>query len=270
MGIDQDEVQTEEQDAADFMAGFNGVRDPGEESPEPRAEEPKEEQDPEEATAEIEESEPLFFGMTESQVKSLLERSARVDSIEEQLRKANGKIGELNGTLQTLSAQRKAAPDPSEGDDGSDLENDFPEFRDIADARARKIASEMIQEYAKNNIVQPGPDRDEIIRDANIAIMDATYDGWRETLSSQDFSLWIATQPDNVQQTYQTTVSAKELGTIVKTFDAWKTNAQSKGNRNKQRLEQAIIPEGNSSRVKHAPSPQDDFLAGFNSVRNQT
>lgn len=263
--------KADDKDFGAFEAGFNRISS-GEEAP--VVEDPTPEATPDEKTPgdePVAEDPAKHFGFTEEQIKSLLERSTKVDSIEDQLRKAYGKIGELNSTLQSLVESQKAKPStPISADDDalSEAEEAFPEFRAIADARAKKIASEIMSEYV-GKIPQTAPNitKDEIVREANIAIMDATHEGWRDTLASQDFALWIATQPEDVQDTFSQTVSAKELGKIVKNFDAWKAKTSAAGSKNKQRLEQALTPESASSKVTHAVSDHDAFVAGFNSVR---
>lgn len=278
-----EQTQEQEQNSADFLSGFNSVRSPDEESPEPKRvekevvaevapEKPAEEAAKDESQGEPDE--PMFFGMTESQIKSLLERSARVDDIENQLRKAHGKIGELNANFQNLSNQHKptqSAP-ATQAEDGEldQLEQDFPELARIAEAKARNIAAEMIGEMTGKAPAQsPSMSDADIQAEINMAILDATNEGWREKISSQDFKLWIATQPADVQETFDKTNSAKELGKVIKDFDGWKTSTQDRSIRNKQRLEAAVIPSGSSAKISHAPSAQDEFLAGFNSVRNQ-
>lgn len=270
------QTQEQEQNSADFLSGFNSVRSPDEESPEPKRveKEAAAEVAPEQPVKEEAKDEPMFFGMTESQIKSLLERSARVDDIENQLRKAHGKIGELNANFQNLSTQQKptqSAP-ATQVEDGEldQLEQDFPELARIAEAKARKIAAEMIGEMTgKAHAQSPSMSDADIQAEINMAILDATNEGWREKIGSQDFKLWIATQPADVQETFDKTNSAKELGKVLKDFDGWKTSTQDRSIRNKQRLEAAVIPSGSSAKISHAPSAQDEFLAGFNSVRNQ-
>lgn len=276
--MDQEQEQIEqsaEQDNADFLSGFNAVRpDDAQALPEQKQEEAPEET-PEQnevakAEAKAEVDEPTFFGMSESQIKSLLERSAQVDEIKDQLRKAHGKIGELNSTVQNLSSQRQQPTQQAPAtslDEGemSQWEQDFPELAQLAEAKARKIATEMMSGQANN---QPQAiSRDEIVREANLAIMDANYDGWRDTINTQDFALWISTQPADVQEQFNNTVSAKVLGGVLSSFDNWKNKVADRGNKSKARLEQALIPSGNAAKVSHAPSAHDEFVAGFNAVR---
>lgn len=281
--MDEQELneQTAAQDSADFLSGFNAVRpDDAQPLPEPKVVEPEPAVEKPEQSAEAEAKdesqdeadEPMFFGMSESQIKSLLERSARVDEIENQLRRAHGKIGELNANLQNLSQPKPtpAAPATPAVDEGTDQwAQDFPEVAAIA----RKIAAETIQaQLAEQTPVQsqPAVDEVEMAKAINLAVMDATHEGWRDTVNSQDFALWIATQPADVQETYNTTISAKELGKVLKSFEGWKTSTQDRSSRNKKRLEDALIPSGNAAKVSHAPSAHDEFLAGFHAVRNQS
>lgn len=280
MSQEQEQIEsTPEQDNADFLSGFNAVRPGDEQSPEPVAAandvDPKKPEG--EAEEQIQESpgapseEPTYFGLSESQIKSLLERSAQVDDIKDQLRKAYGKIGELNSAVQNFSQQRQPTPNTAPANDDhaemSDWEKDFPELAQLAEAKARKIVQESLGNISAQQ--SGGVSRDEVIRETNLAIMDATYDGWRDTVASQDFSLWIATQPENVQETFNTTVSAKVLGGILSSFDAWKTKTNDRSTKNKSRLEQALLPSGSNSKVTHAPSAHDEFVAGFNAVRAQ-
>lgn len=272
--------QTAEEGMNSFLSGFNEVRpDDAKPLPEPKVvADPVVEKvvapasdesiaSPTEAPAE----EPLFAGMTESQIKSLLERSARVDDIELQLRKANGKIGELNANLQTLSQHRptQAAPAEKLAGNGSDaLDEEFPEVVAIA----RRIAEETLQANKPSaQADQPAAiDRAAIEEEINLAVMDSTQAGWRETIGTQDFKLWIATQTPEVQQTFNTTISAATLTGVIQDFKSWKTTVDSRSTRNKKLLEDSVLPDGNSSKVSHAPSDRDQFLAGFNAVRSQT
>lgn len=276
--MDQEQID-QQQSSDDFSAGFNAVRpsddyvppeakDPTEPQAEPETTEP-EAQDP---APDAPNDEPLFAGFTEDQIKSLLERSTRVDAIEDQLRKAHGKIGELNGTLQELKThQSKPTPSASAVDPEqmTEFETNFPEFVAIADARAQRIAEQMLAaQQAPQGSSQPDI-KVELQQEVQLGIMDAMYPDWRETVGTQDFSLWLATQTPEVQQTYSQTWSARELGGIVTGFKTWRQTANDRASKSKQRLEGALLPDNKNSRVTHAPTAQDEFLAGFNSVRAQ-
>lgn len=276
---DLDQQEQQQQDEAAFAAGFESVRnapdDFGQSEAQPEKEPEQKEPEAKEAdkAPEQKDDEPVIAGLTESQIKTLLERASRVDAIEDQLRKAHGKIGELNGKLQEF-ASHKAQPTqsaPAAPIDDAELaavERDYPEFAKLAEARARKIAAEMLQGHTP---AAQGPSaeeiRAEVSRDMQMLLMDTLHDGWRDTVQSQDFSLWIATQPTDVQQRYATTESAKELAGILSAFKTAKESVQDRSARNKQRLEAALTPSGAATKTQHAPSAEDEFAAGFYSVR---
>lgn len=281
--MSQEQIETND---AEFLAGFDAVRASDEQrSPEveekPAAveDQPEKQEEPEQTEAQQEadaEERPVLAGLTESQIKALLERSAKVDAIEEQLRKAHGAIGELKGRIKEFSTSapthaEKAAPAPQKIEDPTIAQyaEDFPEFVALADARARQIAAELMQQQSASQPQQQAADPVEFNRNIQLALMDTLHDGWRDTVQSQDFALWIATQPDDVRQKYEPTESARELGGILSGFDAWKKSAANRGAKSKERLEQALTPDGAPSRVRHAPSAEDDFVAGFNAIRGR-
>lgn len=274
--MDDSQIEQQQQDDAAFAAGFDSVRNASDDfgSPEvkePEAKEPEvpEQQEPEQAEPEAEK--PVLAGLTESQIKSLLERSAKVDAIEDQLRKAHGKIGELNGKLQEFAAHKQPTPSaPAAPVDDAGLaavERDYPEFAKLAEVRARKIVAEMMA--GQTPATGPSADeiRAEVNRDMQMLMMDSLHDGWRDTVNSQDFALWIATQPETVQQTYSTTESAKELAGVLAAFTKSRAPQPDKRAQSKQRLEAALLPSGTPAKASHAPSDQDEFMAGFYSVR---
>ena len=258
----------QEQASAAFSAGFDSVRgSEGAQPPEQMDDDPRDEPEAEAQEPESVEEEALAgLGLTASEIKSLLQRAAKVDSIEDALGKAHGKIGELNRTLQELktSPQRPTPQAPAEEYDETALnefESTFPEFAPAVEARARRIAQEVMQQSAQ-------ADPDAINKAVNLAVMDATHKGWRETVASPEFDLWVSAQPESVRQTYATTWDHNELGGIVAKFAESRRAVADRATRSKSRLEAALTPDGRSSRVSHAASEIDAMQAGFDAVRN--
>ena len=270
----EQQAQDQENDESESMlAGFDAIRGGSYSAPDDRKS-PDVEKDTsadddsgEEDQADDEEQEaPVFAGLTESQLKSILERATRVDAIEDQLRKANGKIGELNGTLQEIQRRRPTQHAPADDLDDeqiAEFESTFPEFGPAVEARARKIAQEVMQSQQ----AQGQRDPEEISKQVNLAVMNTTHKGWQQTTASDDFKLWIASQPPDVQQTFQTTWDAQELGGIVTAFKSRQQAASARSTKSKQRLEAALTPDGRSSKVVHAVTEQDAMQAGFDAVR---
>jgi hypothetical protein len=270
----EQQAQDQENDESESMlAGFDAIRggsysaSDDRKSPDVEKDTSTDDDSGEEDQADDEEQEaPVFAGLTESQLKSILERATRVDAIEDQLRKANGKIGELNGTLQEIQRRRPTQHAPADDLDDeqiAEFESTFPEFGPAVEARARKIAQEVMQSQQ----AQGQRDPEEISKQVNLAVMNTTHKGWQQTTASDDFKLWIASQPPDVQQTFQTTWDAQELGGIVTAFKSRQQAASARSTKSKQRLEAALTPDGRSSKVVHAVTEQDAMQAGFDAVR---
>ena len=270
---EQQAQDKEHDDSESMLAGFDAIRggsysaSDDYKSPDADKDTSADDDSGEEDQADDEEQEaPVFAGLTESQLKSILERATRVDAIEDQLRKANGKIGELNGTLQEIQRRRPTQHAPADDLDDeqiSEFESTFPEFGPAVEARARKIAQEVMQSQQ----AQGQHDPEEISKQVNLAVMNTTHKGWQQTTASDDFKLWIASQPPDVQQTFQTTWDAQELGGIVTAFKSRQQAASARSTKSKQRLEAALTPDGRSSKVVHAVTEQDAMQAGFDAVR---
>ena len=270
----EQQAQDQENDESESMlAGFDAIRggsysaSDDRKSPDVEKDISADDDSGEEDQADDEEQEaPVFAGLTESQLKSILERATRVDAIEDQLRKANGKIGELNGTLQEIQRRRPTQHAPADDLDDeqiAEFESTFPEFGPAVEARARKIAQEVMQSQQ----AQGQHDPEEISKQVNLAVMNTTHKGWQQTTATDDFKLWITSQPPDVQQTFQTTWDAQELGGIVTAFKSRQQAASARSTKSKQRLEAALTPDGRSSKVVHAVTEQDAMQAGFDAVR---
>ena len=106
----------------------------------------------------------------------------------------------------------------------------------------------------------------EIQKAIGIAVMDATHNGWRETVQSQDFQLWLATQPERARTAYENTVDPSELWGIINGFNSHSA-AIGKTTRNRQRLDAAIVPDARSGKVSHAMTEEEAMIAAFNSGR---
>ena len=258
----------------DFLSGFNDVRSSDESvSPEPNREVEPESESVAEESQEVEKQEPelpVIAGLTESEIKNLFARVSKLDELEAQVRKANGKIGELNGKLQEFSTKPQSQPTQSapaakfDDESLSQWANDYPELVAIAEKRALEIAEE---KFKAIQVPDPQAIKSEIYRETQLELMDTLHEGWREKIASEDFNLWINAQPENVRQVFQTTERAKDLSGILTGFENWKKNVADRGAKNKQRLEAALTPDGAPSRGPKAPSDEDEFIAGFRSIR---
>lgn len=238
-----------------------------EEAPEPAAEK-VEQAEPVESEAPVEAEKPesdlpRIAGFTEDELRNLLSRAAKVDELEAGLRKAHGKIGELNGSLQAFKTKPPAEKQP-ETMDMSHIEEDYPDI--AAWVRAQLDQRLPVAQQPEQPEQAQQPAQVDYSPDLQLALMDHLHEGWREKVQTRDFNLWLASQGDDVRNKYETAATAKELSGVIGQFDAWSTGKETRNTQSKQRLEQALTPSGGAGKPKSAPTPDDAFIAGLRSV----
>lgn len=266
--MNEEQTQQAQQDEAAFAAGFAEVS--GQPAPAaPAQEQPAAEAKPEEqpktegttetlaaaATTTTTDETPRIAGLSEEEVKTLL---SRVPELESQLRKIHGKLGEYGGVIQEL---RKAPAKPSLTPEKiQEIEAAHPDI--AAYVNARMPASEQPAPEQAPQQHQAPPSQP----DLQAELMDHFHEGWREKIVSQDFLLWIAAQPEDVRNTFNTTEKARELNAVITKFDAWNAAKQTQQAKSSARLQNALTPAGTTGKPKTAPSEEDAFKAGFDSV----
>lgn len=222
----------------------------------------------------------VFDGLKRSELRRLLGSAAKVEGLEQQLRKASGKIGELNSRLQTLPPT--AAPTPASAPELPaemlQFEQDYPEVASYV--RALGITpQQQRQEAPPAPVQQPVATGGEHIAQAEhdpmaleLAVMDRVHTGWREKVGSQDFNLWLASQGEQVQQEFAEVATADGMGSLLGKYDQWvtaRTAAADKAAKGQQRLKAAVTPSGNAPRPQTAPTEMDAMEAAFKAVLGQ-
>lgn len=210
---------------------------------------------------------PLFAGYTESELK------AEVDSLKESLRKAHGHIGELKSRQQAAPATAPVPPAaPELPAELKQVEEDYP---DIAAYLKEQIDQRMQQRPAA---VPPHTEEQPVATgvqsgsaaltpaDVELAVMDRMHAGWRDTVQSNDFHLWLATQNEQVRETYAVSQSADALGGVLGQYGQWATARQAQVARaanGQRRLANAVTPTGNAPKAQAALTEHDAFEAAF-------
>lgn len=221
----------------------------------------------------------LFAGYTESELKALLGRVAEVDSLKESLRKAHGHIGELKSRQQ--SAHATAPVPPAAPELPAELKHVEEDYPDIAAYLKAQIDQRMqqhpvaVQPHTEEQPVATGAQSGPAAltsADVELAVMDRMHAGWRDTVQSNDFQLWLATQNEQVRQTYAVSESADELGGVLGQYDQWTMARQAQVARSvkaQQRLANAVTPSGNAPKAQAAITEQDAFEAAFKATMGQ-
>ena len=200
-----------EHEAADQSAG----KESGEGSPDEKEKPKAEDEDP-----------VLLDGLKRSELRRLLGNAADVETLKRQIDKAHGHIGELNRRFQqTQAAAPRAAAAQELPPDLQQFEADYPEVAQYV--RALGITPQQRQDappadvqqaaYADAQPAQAGPDPLAI----EMVVMDRMHKGWREKLATQEFSMWLASQGDQVRQAYDTAQTADAMASVLGQYDQW-------------------------------------------------
>ena len=215
----------------------------------------------------------LLDGLKRSELRRLLGNAADVETLKRQIDKAHGHIGELNRRFQqTQAAAPRAAAAQELPPDLQQFEADYPEVAQYV--RALGITPQQRQEappadvqqsaYVDAQPAQAGPDPLAI----EMVVMDRMHKGWREKLATQEFSMWLASQGDQVRQAYDTAQTADAMASVLGQYDQWagaRTAAADKAAKGQQRLQRSMTPSGNAPRPQGAPTELEAFEAALKS-----
>lgn len=316
-----EEVKTPEvettNEAADFEAGFSAVVGGA------KAEEPKvvEKEQPKESEAEVEAPKKQAEAATETvdeaekpgglplsafdeeAIKTLLAKSAKVDELEmaltrqaQELRRAYGKIGELNSHLrQLMKAPTKRGIKQAELKFAR-LEEEYPELAQVLKedlAQVLGAAQEEVEQKEEPQEVKAEESGDgmsqsqdspqipeEVLQQREFQLrveyekklLASRHPDWEQIAQTPDFRIWLASQPPEIQQVAMSSYSADELSAV---FDLYKQARQileakaRQGVTKQKRLETAVPVSSSSTAAPPVSDELDDFLAGFNAVMKQ-
>lgn len=218
----------------------------------------------------------VLDGFKRSEVRRLLASAAEVETLKQQLRKANGKIGELNSRIQPPAAASVVAPTPPVAPalppGLQQFEQDFPEIAEYVRAfgtspqqQTQATPPTEMQQPVATAVAQPVP-AELNPTDIELAVMDRMHKGWRDTVQSQDFNLWLAAQGEPVQTSFASADTADGLSAVLGQYGQWTTAKQAsavKAAKGQQRLANAVTPAGNAPKPQAAPTEQDAFEAAF-------
>lgn len=272
--------QAQQQQNAEFLSGYAGGESP-EKNPAPAADKAAEavdkqpsgeaandadqgdKSDGSAAVGEGDDAADLVAGFTQSELRNLLERAAKADSMEKEVRKLHGKFGELNGLYQDLRSKVQQAPakTPELSPEIAQIEKDYPEIAAYVQALVPK--KDVVEPVAQQKPAQEAQASEGIDQVVQLAILDQLHKGWREKVNGGDFQLWLASQPGDARSAFESAATAADVIDTLGKFDSWKSGRDARKTDSKKRLEQALTPAGRDGKPKTAPSERDAFLAGF-------
>ena len=272
-----DAVEAVAQDGAAPAAGHTeeGANQPEAINP---ADDGAQAQDGQGQSDDLEDDPVVLDGFKRSEVKRLLEQASKVTDLEQQLRKAHGKIGELNTRIQPKAPAQQAAPAhtaaPELPQELKQFEQDFPEFATYAKAllQAQQPAAQAAPPAQEEQTVATAANPAQAELDPvviELAVMDRMHSGWREKVAGQEFSLWLAAQGQEVQSAFAAADTAQAMAAVIGQFDQWeaaKAAQAQKHAKGKQRLAAAVTPQGNAPQPQAALTEDQAFEMGFNAI----
>ncbi len=233
-----------------------------------------------------EEVKTLIAGMTEEELKEVLDKARRVDEINERLTKtgdkAFGKIGQLEYTLNQLKQARESKPITKES--FKHLEEYLGEDNEMTEALARDLSelqlggsAQVIDYDAINSRV--GTQLEEISKSFEQKILAVSHPDWQEiTIKEYDsngnpvfhdeFLAWTNTLNDKAKDTVFNSNDGLELSRAFTSYKDWRKKKADYEHNKQQRLDDAIRPRGGAP-SKTTSTVNDPFYAGLNSVMNR-
>lgn len=245
--------------------------------------------------------------LTRRQLAELTSTRDLVAALQNELRssaeKTNGQLGVMNQRFQKeiadVAARAAQGIRPS-FDDMAELEEDFPEMAAVLKRNLERM-------YGVGNATQPGTEGDkgtqggeggeggeasgaeapgattastsamddpevrEALKQAQLAIVDATHEGWRSYLATPQWQAWRDQLPAKAQELLRTAKDAETLNDAVADFKEYQQRQAAAASANSQRdkrLEDAI-PATTGSKAPVATTETDDeaFEAGFKQAR---
>lgn len=280
---DPNEIEQEEDDKEALAAladGFSADVPPpktvAKAEEEPKAAEPPKQEEP---VAAAPRAEPKFAQITEEDLATLRAAAAKTATLEGQLSKAFGTMGNLKQVVDRLQTQAPAGVNVEIPPDAfAELEQDFPEV-------AAKIRSgiEKTLKGVKGGAPAPNIDamgdvaRAELVK-REVDTLDETHPGWRQTIgapqdSAHPFRAWLVKQPAEYQQRINSTYSSAVIGRAIDRFETEKKAAEAPPPATRptaprlvarnDRIRAAVQPRGDGGTPPPPRTDNDEFLDGW-------
>lgn len=276
--VDQEEVTTQEDESA-FEAGFAEAR--GDESPaEPTPVEPTEPeaQQAEEAPATNPDDELFLDNLTKADVKKLLAQASHVETLQNQLQKAHGRLGELNMRVQQMG--QHGAPKKISAEQFKTLKE--AGYDDLAEKLAADISdmsmgsggstfdpTEIRNEFQSKLTEEVTRIKAEQERKFALQMLSMRHRDWQAVRQSDDFVLWENQLPEAERIELNASEDPLFVADKFDTFKEWRSKSQEVKQSKQQRLAAAVIPTRGAPATPAAVNDDDAFLAGFTQVRGR-
>jgi len=220
----------------------------------------------------------------QNQISAMSNKLNNLDAIANRLKQAESRLGAMQNEFYAAkkeAEQRKAegikAPSKEEmaAASGSkeaweDLKEEFPEWADafqyrIDEAIAGIKPAKQIQPEieALKQTVQSLNQRQAITPQAlQKELLSFRYPGWERVIQSNDYKIWLQSQPDDIKQKALYGQTAQEAGVVLNAFHRYKQQTNKKQTASQARLQQAVNPQtgGRAPKLKSEKDMTEEEL----------
>lgn len=280
----QQEVDVSQQDLA-MEAAFAEAR-----GDEPPAEEPKAAGEPapaeseQQPDAQVDEQQPaeeaqppvLIAGLTEDQLKAALLKVGQVDELNGQLRKAFGRMGELQGHIQQLQKSGSGGVKLS-ADKLKRLSSEFPEMAQmIAEDLSEALGSGGGPAFDPSQVDQLVSERltaaeEKIQKEMEKRWLTRQHKDWQQVVASDDFNLWVQNVlTEEEAEQFVNSWDAEYVSEKLSEFKRWNQqsiDAKRSKEEKQKRLESAVTPSGTRSEPNATMTEDEAMDAAYRASR---
>lgn len=208
----------------------------------------------------------LIAGMSEDEVKALLDKARKVDDLEDRFTKlhdkAFGTIGNLKQTVDELRNRPVSAGKPNVSKETFKKLSAYFDDEGIAEALAGDLEGMEFGGGTDNSAVDER--LAQIEQKMETRLLDFAHPDWREVSQAPEFSEWQQTLKPEAQELLANSWDGAELAKAFSTFKSWRDKRTQAEQSKQQRLEQGIMPGGTG---RSASSAADDaFNQGLKKV----
>jgi len=265
-------VTPETQDDAAALAELESGFD---ESPEPQA---PEQTDNSEANEEASTPAPELKTLTVAEYEALMSAASAVEELRttqsEQIRKAFGKLGEVQQVVNSLKSQPSSFAQVSL-DDFPEMAEEYPDIAQLIVGAANKlgersrssgstVTTEQIQAMVQEHLqATPQPDIRATVEDlVEQRLLSRRHRDWVEVVKAEGFNQWLSQKPAAEAERIRNSRDADEVADAI---DAFKKAVNPKPTARPQnsRFAESAAPRGTGGPSANSESPLDDLEAGY-------
>ena len=268
------EGTTAEAEAA-FEVGFSGIREEPEMPEETPAITPSTDSavNPGKQLEETETNQEAIpgIGLTNEQLRTSLSKVNKLDGMSKQIDRLFGTLGDLQ---QKLNQQSTTKPEKeSTAQAFKRVQEEYPELsallvEDMKDAMASATPVDIDGVVNQRLAEKMGEMREAF----EIKFLTREHKDWQEQVSSPDFDLWMQTLPEEKREEILSSPDSAVVIDAVSSLKDWKAAIVKRGDttqRNKKRLEDALVPEGTGRAMPVSQSEQQAFESSFQAIRGR-